>query len=263
MSQSKECQKSDWPSHKVWCKTHQAGDAGETEDWRDLYRRIPIWRKTQTQALRDALVSSLDLPKNSNAHRDAGIRVYLVYHPERSPAVCMQVERIARMRYAGQEGQQRQQLSTSRIHYEKQYKLQNPVLCYGAGLAVLSIKHKGDPDGLKLYVIPLEISTLEAQEPPCFFWMELLAKTLHTGTLVDPETDYRVRDELLRVHASNAARTEQNWHWDADEEEGVSLYCRRPRRLRSTIPQFRTSRLLCQISRSRIFSRTMLSIVRS
>ena len=140
----------------------------------------------------------------------------------------MQVERITQMKYAGQSGRRRQQLSESRKHYEKQFKLRNPGTCYGAGLAVLTIKHKGDPEGQELFVIPLEITTLDAGEQPCSFWMELLAKRLQVGVCVDPDTDYEVRDEVLRMHARNAARTETDWEWDADDEAGSCfLYLRR------------------------------------
>ncbi|KAF7799000.1 hypothetical protein EIP86_010230 [Pleurotus ostreatoroseus] len=221
MAKSRECQTSDWPSHKVWCKTHKASTNTEQADWRDLHRHMPLWRKAHTQALREALISSLDLPRNPAAHRVSALRLYLVYHPDRDPAVCMQVERIVRMKYVGQDGRQRQQLSESRAHYERQFILQNTGTCYGAGLAILSVKHKGDPDGLTLYAVPLEISMLDARESPCSFWMELLAKRLHVGMLVDPEMDHKVRDEVLRMYAHNSARTEQSWEWDADDEEGA------------------------------------------
>ncbi|KAF7796744.1 hypothetical protein EIP86_007927 [Pleurotus ostreatoroseus] len=248
---SRECQKSDWQTHKVWCHTHKATKPEDGDNWRRLHRRLYAWRRTQFNAIKDAFLACMELTRNRNVHRTAALSLVVSYKPRSTTPTCMRVQQIEVLDYMNAATRP---YAPVRLEYERQLTTQrHSRTFYGAGMVIVRIQHVADVEGETAYAIPIPITAADASMIFKFAdWGEtLLALRLLKGTYLEPESDVKAHDMvvwMLRRNLSRNLEAPQKWAWTREDEGGdIVSYANRtsspqmslPNRLHEAEPYFR------------------------
>ncbi|KAF7798054.1 hypothetical protein EIP86_009266 [Pleurotus ostreatoroseus] len=175
---SRDCQKNDWQSHKVWCHTHKAKGPEDGDNWRRLHRRLYAWRRTHFQTLKDAFLAVLDLHNNWKANHAFAVGLFVLYKPHNSAPTCLQIQRVQALSY---ESADAHSYAVARAEYEAQLAQRDPRAFYGAGMVVLRIRHAADAEGETSYAVPIPIKAAESSVTPKYDGLWLLEVNVPPG----------------------------------------------------------------------------------
>ncbi|TCD66754.1 hypothetical protein EIP91_000995 [Steccherinum ochraceum] len=141
---SRECQKSDWKTHKKQCKKHQDAsnrlNNSEDPSLQNAYARVTKWILRHRPALGEALISSFDLPNNPYAHRRQILEVTARYLPDVDDEHCLVLMSVRRGDLSATAQPYFVELVQQRETYEELSVRADPDV-YGTGLVLLMVHH--------------------------------------------------------------------------------------------------------------------------
>lgn len=164
LPQSKECQKSDWKNHKPACKRHRfARDTFSQNPNDDIYMRVSKWILKHRPSLGDALVCSLNVPKNPQAQRKSGLQVSVKYLADQPDDRCLVITAIERLNLDDLTALSPEfaMAADSRHSYEVQ-SLRADAEMYGTGLVFLLVWQ--ELDYLFMRGLPITFDHVMAEE---------------------------------------------------------------------------------------------------
>lgn len=141
----------------------------------------------------------------------------MAFYPDNPVKISFRIEKIRRIQLEGCEGNIRDDFAQARRREEERYRQREPKTCHGTGLVLLSIRHSDASNYETTLPLYLELTRLDAVQPGCEYWAELLAAHLHFGHLLDPAANRQCIDRLITTHEQNPSvgtRSAENWDHD-------------------------------------------------